>query len=216
MPVIIKNGKTYGDRSVTLSKAEYDALSSAEKLNGTVYYIYDSNENAGIAVELTQAEYDALVSPDPDIVYYITDGSVSYPTADDMRYEEGVSVADALDSLNDDVTALRNGSGQGITMIDTSHFSLTHSTVFKVGSLLVGTVIIQCTSNFTTGDLFSFNNITLPYYNFGIGAVTAGQWSYDVTKSVRIYFKSNGVVSLTSSITSGQFITIPVCLKANV
>ena len=165
MPVIIKNGKTYGDRSVTLSKAEYDALSSAEKLNGTVYYIYDSNENAGIAVELTQAEYDALVSPDPDIVYYITDGSVSYPTADDMRYEEGVSVADALDSLNDDVTALRNGSGQGITMIDTSHFSLTHSTVFKVGSLLVGTVIIQCTSNFTTGDLFSFNNITLPYYN---------------------------------------------------
>ena len=100
MPVIIKNGKTYGDRSVTLSKAEYDALSSAEKLNGTVYYIYDSNENMGINVELTQAQYDALVDPDPDTVYYITDGTVSYPTAEDMRYQEGVSVADALDTLN--------------------------------------------------------------------------------------------------------------------
>lgn len=43
MPVIIKNGKVYGDRSVTLSQAEYNALSEVEKNNGTTYYIYDVN-----------------------------------------------------------------------------------------------------------------------------------------------------------------------------
>lgn len=43
MPIIIKNGKVYGDRSVTLSQAEYNALSEVEKNNGTTYYIYDVN-----------------------------------------------------------------------------------------------------------------------------------------------------------------------------
>ena len=43
MPYIIKNGKTYTGNSVTLTQAQYDALSEAEKNNGTAYYIYDSN-----------------------------------------------------------------------------------------------------------------------------------------------------------------------------
>ena len=43
MPYIIKNGKTYTGNSVTLTQAQYDALSEAEKNNGTVYYIYDSD-----------------------------------------------------------------------------------------------------------------------------------------------------------------------------
>lgn len=43
MPYIIKNGKTYTGNSVTLTQAQYDALSEVEKNNGTVYYIYDSD-----------------------------------------------------------------------------------------------------------------------------------------------------------------------------
>lgn len=43
MPVIIKNGKVYGDRSVTISQAEYNLLSETEKNNGTTYYLYDVN-----------------------------------------------------------------------------------------------------------------------------------------------------------------------------
>ena len=43
MPYIIKNGKTYTGNSVTLTQAQYDALSEAEKNNGTAYYIYDSD-----------------------------------------------------------------------------------------------------------------------------------------------------------------------------
>jgi hypothetical protein len=42
MPYQIKNGKVYGSNAVSLTQAQYDALSTAEKNNGTVYYIYDS------------------------------------------------------------------------------------------------------------------------------------------------------------------------------
>ena len=178
MPVIIKNGKTYGDRSVTLSKAEYDALSSAEKLNGTVYYIYDSNENAGIAVELTQAEYDALVSPDPDIVYYITDGSVSYPTADDMRYEEGVSVADALDTLNAGLTDLlvtewfsENGRAISAGSVDDYDFNCAKTGYTLLG--VVGTTIASggaCTTVYI--DRPTVTTVKYRIRNNGTSAVT--------------------------------------------
>lgn len=42
MPYQIKNGIVYGSNAVSLTQAQYDALSTAEKNNGTVYYIYDS------------------------------------------------------------------------------------------------------------------------------------------------------------------------------
>lgn len=44
MPYQIKNGKVYGSNAVSLTQAQYDALSTAEKNNGTVYYIYDSDD----------------------------------------------------------------------------------------------------------------------------------------------------------------------------
>ena len=43
MPYIIKNGIAYAGNAVTVTQAQYDALSEAEKKNGTVYYIYDSD-----------------------------------------------------------------------------------------------------------------------------------------------------------------------------
>jgi hypothetical protein len=43
MPYQIKNGIIYGSGAVSLTQAQYDALSTAEKNNGTVYYIYDSD-----------------------------------------------------------------------------------------------------------------------------------------------------------------------------
>ena len=44
MPYIMKNGTAYAGNAVTLTQAQYDALSNVEKHNGTVYYIYDSDE----------------------------------------------------------------------------------------------------------------------------------------------------------------------------
>lgn len=43
MPYQIKNGIIYGSNAVSLTQAQYDALTEAEKKNGTVYYIYDSD-----------------------------------------------------------------------------------------------------------------------------------------------------------------------------
>lgn len=43
MPYIIKNGKTYTGNSISLTQAQYNALSDAEKNNGITYYIYDSD-----------------------------------------------------------------------------------------------------------------------------------------------------------------------------
>lgn len=43
MPTLFKNGKNYSGTSVSLTQAEYDALSTTEKNNGTVYFITDSD-----------------------------------------------------------------------------------------------------------------------------------------------------------------------------
>lgn len=43
MPTLFKNGKNYSGTSVSLTQAEYNALSESAKMNGTVYFITDSN-----------------------------------------------------------------------------------------------------------------------------------------------------------------------------
>lgn len=43
MPTLFKNGKNYSGTSVSLTQAEYDALSATEKNNGTMYFITDSD-----------------------------------------------------------------------------------------------------------------------------------------------------------------------------
>ena len=43
MPTLIKNGKNYSGTSVSLTQAEYDALTETQKNDGTVYFITDSN-----------------------------------------------------------------------------------------------------------------------------------------------------------------------------
>lgn len=42
MPTIIKNGRNYSGTSVSLTQAEYDALPEVTKMNGTTYFITDS------------------------------------------------------------------------------------------------------------------------------------------------------------------------------
>lgn len=86
---------------------------------GTLYrngIPYVGSGGAG-GVEVTQAEYDALPTSEKmnGSIYFITDGSVSYPTASQMRYdntESGIpstSVQGAIDELKIDVDDLNNG-----------------------------------------------------------------------------------------------------------
>ena len=73
MGLIIKNGiKYFGDNSVELTQAQYDALSQEEKLNGTTYYITDGqnittasavtydNTASGITATNVQGAVDGL------------------------------------------------------------------------------------------------------------------------------------------------------------
>lgn len=82
MPYIIKNGITYAGNAVTVTQAQYDALSEAEKKNGTVYYIYDS---------------DALLDAS-DVSYDNTSSGIS-----------ATNVQSAVDSIASDIESLNNG-----------------------------------------------------------------------------------------------------------
>ena len=86
---------------------------------GTLYrngIPYVGSGGAG-GVEVTQAEYDSLPESEKlnGSIYFITDGSVSYPTASQMRYdntESGIpstSVQGAIDELKIDVDELNKG-----------------------------------------------------------------------------------------------------------
>jgi hypothetical protein len=74
MGLIIKNGiKYFGDNTVELTQAQYDALSQAEKLNGTTYYITDgqnittasavsyNNTTSGLTATNVQSAIDSII-----------------------------------------------------------------------------------------------------------------------------------------------------------
>lgn len=72
------------------------------------------------AVELTQAEYDLLDPPDPDVTYYITDaqgGGGGASTAEDVSYDNTTSgmtaddVQEAIDELHTGLGGKANGAG---------------------------------------------------------------------------------------------------------
>lgn len=69
----------------TLTQQEYDALSTAEKNNGTIYFISDGT--ATNVVECTQATYPA--TPKQDTFYLISDAPSLQGTSADLLYESG-------------------------------------------------------------------------------------------------------------------------------
>ena len=97
MPYIIKNGIAYAGNAVTVTQAQYDALSEAEKKNGTVYYIYDS---------------DALLDAS-DVSYDNTSSGLS-----------AANTQAAIDEISSDVESLNNGLN---TFVKTSTFTATTS-----------------------------------------------------------------------------------------
>lgn len=67
-------------------------------------------ENKTTRVELTQAEYDALANPLPDVDYYITDAPSMSGSSKDLSYDGGTdSVYDVVEGVKGDVTALQTG-----------------------------------------------------------------------------------------------------------
>lgn len=70
--------------------------------------VYDDNadvfKNKTTRIELTQAQYDALVTPDPDVDYYITDAPSMTGTSQELSYDGGTdSTYDVIEEVKDDV-----------------------------------------------------------------------------------------------------------------
>ena len=104
------------------AKATGDAIAQSGKVNTVNNIQPDGNKNVQTVVELTQAEYDALVTKDPKIVYYITDGSVDYPTASTIPYDHTDSGLTA-DNVQDAIDEVQGGIGN--TFMGTTATTLT-------------------------------------------------------------------------------------------
>lgn len=105
-----------------------------------------TTKNVQTVIELTQAQYDALATKDPNVVYYITDGSVDYPTASTIPYDNTDSgltannVQDAIDEVQDEIgntsmgttaTTLTGAIAEHESDITTLNSKLTTSFIIK-------------------------------------------------------------------------------------
>lgn len=98
---------TSGASVVQLTQAEYTALSTAEKMNGSIYKLTDKaifyclDEEYHAVKEITSADYALLTSDEKNngTLYILTDEET---TATDIPYSSGVSVADKLSEIKVD------------------------------------------------------------------------------------------------------------------
>lgn len=112
MGMIYKKGVPYsggigGDNSITLTQAEYDALSKEEKNNGTVYYVTDGAPQLN-KMTMTQAEYDELpLSVKKNgAVYFITDEEEEKLKAENIEMNGGNTVEYEINQINSELSSI--------------------------------------------------------------------------------------------------------------
>lgn len=147
MPYQIKNGIVYGSNAVSLTQAQYDALSTAEKNNGTVYYIYDSEAvldasdvSLGSGTVEDLAGSVAVIETSPTTathavgsylvyngqLYKVTSAISAGATLTPGTNISAVSVGGELTSLNNDLTNLTSS-----TLATNSGWTTTQNRVIK-------------------------------------------------------------------------------------
>lgn len=96
------NRWTNGEVSTVGSIDDLDDVDTTGKASGDSLR-YDGNEWVAkpTTITLTQAEYNALQTKEPNTHYVITDAPNLNPTASDIEYSSGVSVKQAIDSKQD-------------------------------------------------------------------------------------------------------------------
>lgn len=109
-----------------LTQAEYDALSEAEKKNGTVYYITDDDGVVSV-VALTREAYDALgdVTSTDGRIYLITDENME-ETAKNIAFDDSNTAIDATtvhEAIEAIDTQLTNKSIAYSTLLNKKHIS---------------------------------------------------------------------------------------------
>ena len=205
------NGTVSGGASVVQkTMAEYTALPSADKMNGTIYKITDKaliyclDEEYHAVKEITSADYALLSSAEKNngTLYVITDEET---TAADIPYSSGVSVADKLDSKQNVLTA---GTGiditsdvvsvdsKAITINANTGFTLLRSSGGKVGKLVGfsaifgGSVSTATWTQVGTVDFKPTDEVYAPFLHTTTG-VYVGMVNITTNGYVRVYAQTS-------------------------
>ena len=146
-----QSGGGGGASVVQKTMAEYTALPTSEKMNGSIYKITDKaliyclDEEYHALKEITSADYAQLTSDEKNngTLYVLTDEET---TAADIPYSAGVSVADKLDTIPTSVTT---GS-----ITPRTNITILRSSLYRLGDIKFMSVIFQATGTATkVGDL---------------------------------------------------------------
>ena len=196
------NGTVSGGASVIqLTMAQYTALPSADKMNGSIYKITDKaliyclDEAYHAVLEITSTDYALLTSDEKNngTLYIITDEET---TASDIPYASGVSVADKLDDINANIaletltskiTAVQGVSLEIISLHKQGNIAII-SFVLRIpnisGTILTFTDVFPSATTFNT---VKDNDNVVPYLKIERTS-TGGKLVTDVTKT------TNGLV----------------------
>ena len=180
MPILVKNGRVY------------------TSTNG------GSSGNAN-AVEMTQAQYNALQSPDPNIIYFITDGTAGYPSADDIEYDNTTSeltadnVQDAIDENASEIATVKSGL---MTLTPVSVFSGRLTNITGGYSYITNHLVfvsIHATMNLQSGgNQFTIvTGLPIPAQDSALSA-----WGDGFALNCRI--GTDGTILSTASVTADQ------------
>lgn len=201
-----------------LNDVTIDDTSLADKqelvYNGTAEVF----ENKTTRVELTQAEYDALANPLPNVDYYITDAPSMQGTSADLSYDGDTdSVYDVVEEVKSDVadnaTAISKNRWVDATsqFTKTSYFDTTQNSYFLFNEALNMYAVSFAVKANTPDNSIVLSNV--PTFKndievLPVGFANAGGLS--VTQASVIYYKANNNIVLRISTTT----SVPVFVTA--
>ena len=171
IPAINEAAQSGGGGASVVQKtmAQYTALPSSEKMNGSIYKITDKaliyclDEAYHALKEITSADYALLTNDEKNngTLYILTDEET---TADDIPYSSGVSVADKLDDINNRLLVAQELS-QTLT---TTNAGVIDSNNFWSGGISINDYyVIAKTTGGQTVCVSSYNNRYIFYVRFG-------------------------------------------------
>lgn len=201
------NGTVSGGASVIQkTMAEYTALPSVEKMNGSIYKITDKaliyclDEEYHAYKELTSAQYTALTSAEKNngTLYILTDEET---TAADIPYTSGVSVADILDIT--DITSEYCTTATGVTL------EANDSSVYKQGNHIWGNLQFVIPSTTSQQVIATITSGFQPSKTIiGYAGYSGSKWSVDTIGS--LYVGTNKNIACTVPVSGKTYVNIVI------
>ena len=94
------------------------------------------------------------------------------------------------------------------TLLDATNWEIIQSNIREASGAVVGSIILKCKNSVSNAGEIVSTGLSLTAYAFLVGMVTANQWDNVPTRFVRVYFKTSGIVSIGTSFTAGEYLTI--------